>query len=171
MSCNESKVDATRGCGDSATKRIAGLSRGARNAPIGSKKSIRTSPGDAHFFVFASSGASIPRLALYLHGRFVRTLCLATPGESKDSFESVHATMLACFAWVRLGSPGEAESGSAGVQPDEEYPGRRCADGASAWWVRPARLFFPAIGHRSPCLKNPPRSNQQRDPVSTIAVL
>jgi len=30
-----------------------------------------------------------------------------------------------------LPRPGEAESGSAGVQPDKEYPGRRCADGAS----------------------------------------
>ena len=30
-----------------------------------------------------------------------------------------------------LAPPGEAESGSAGVQPDKEYPGRRCADGAS----------------------------------------
>src|SRR5947208_3663649 len=32
---------------------------------------------------------------------------------------------------VELQLPGEAESGSAGVQPDEEYPGRRCANGAS----------------------------------------
>lgn len=31
--------------------------------------------------------------------------------------------------------PGEAESGSAGTQPDEEYPGLRCANSASApWW-------------------------------------
>src|SRR6516162_8103134 len=35
------------------------------------------------------------------------------------------------FARVQLPLPGEAESGSAGVQPDEEYPGRRCANGAS----------------------------------------
>ncbi len=35
------------------------------------------------------------------------------------------------FARVKSPLPGEAESGSAGVQPDEEYPGRRCANGAS----------------------------------------
>ena len=35
------------------------------------------------------------------------------------------------FAGVQFPLPGEAESGSAGVQPDEEYPGRRCANGAS----------------------------------------
>jgi hypothetical protein len=33
-----------------------------------------------------------------------------------------------------LKAPGEAESGSAGVQPDKEYPGRRCAAGASDPW-------------------------------------
>ena len=33
--------------------------------------------------------------------------------------------------WATLLRPGEAESGSAGVQPDKEYPGRRCAEGAS----------------------------------------
>jgi len=32
---------------------------------------------------------------------------------------------------VQLPLPGEAESGPAGVQPDEEYPGRRCANGTS----------------------------------------
>jgi hypothetical protein len=30
--------------------------------------------------------------------------------------------------------PGEAESGSAGTQPDKEYPGLRCANGASDPW-------------------------------------
>ena len=32
--------------------------------------------------------------------------------------------------------PGEAESGSAGTQPDKEYPGLRCANGASDLWRR-----------------------------------
>src|SRR5260370_17981449 len=37
---------------------------------------------------------------------------------------------------------GEAESGSAGVQPDKEYPGRRCADGASGPWGKLQGPFF-----------------------------
>src|SRR5207237_8301639 len=39
-------------------------------------------------------------------------------------------------------APGEAESGSAGVQPDKEYPGRRCADGASGPWGKTPGVFF-----------------------------
>jgi hypothetical protein len=36
---------------------------------------------------------------------------------------------------ANLTLPGETESGSAGTQPDEGYPGRRCALGASGpWW-------------------------------------
>lgn len=38
--------------------------------------------------------------------------------------------------------PGEAESGSAGVQPDKEYPGRRCANGASGLWPNPSGASF-----------------------------
>src|SRR3954447_15986284 len=34
-------------------------------------------------------------------------------------------------------TPGEAESGSAGVQPDEDYPGRRCAERRRAPEVQP----------------------------------
>ena len=30
--------------------------------------------------------------------------------------------------------PGEAEPGSAGTQPGKEYPGLRCANGASGLW-------------------------------------
>src|SRR5271155_3624195 len=54
-----------------------------------------------------------------------------------------------------LHAPGEAESGSAGVQPDKEYPGRRCADGAlgSGWFCQPE----PSFPHRTPelCLRKP----------------
>ena len=51
-----------------------------------------------------------------------------------------------------LSPPGEAESGSAGVQPDEEYPGRRCADGASGPRGQPSGAL---LCHRTPelCLK------------------
>jgi hypothetical protein len=52
-----------------------------------------------------------------------------------------------------LPAPGEAESGSAGVQPDKEYPGRRCADGASGPWSAISRGLFVAIGHRSYAFK------------------
>jgi hypothetical protein len=53
-----------------------------------------------------------------------------------------------------LPAPGEAESGSAGVQPDKEYPGRRCADGASdPWGIKPPGVFFVSIGYRSHALK------------------
>src|SRR6516162_9202755 len=53
---------------------------------------------------------------------------------------------VASFARVQLLLPGEAESGSAGVQLDEEYPGRRCANGASGPWAETssgAVLFLP----------------------------
>jgi len=52
--------------------------------------------------------------------------------------------------------PGEAESGSAGVQPDKEYPGRRCADGASGLlWAHASRGRL--CHHRTPelCLRKP----------------
>src|SRR5262249_31126324 len=64
---------------------------------------------------------------------------------------------LGLYRFLQLGytpAPGEAESGSAGVQPDKEYPGRRCADGASdLWGIKPPEVFFVAIGHRSHALK------------------
>jgi hypothetical protein len=61
-----------------------------------------------------------------------------------------------------LGPPGEAESGSAGVQPDKEYPGRRCADGASdLWGIKTSRGLF--CRHRTPesCLENAPASSRR----------
>ena len=45
-------------------------------------------------------------------------------------------------ALAMLRAPGEAESGSAGVQPDKEYPGRRCADGASPLGNQTSRGLF-----------------------------
>jgi hypothetical protein len=38
--------------------------------------------------------------------------------------------LLARAGFAMLGPPEEAEAGSAGTQPAEEYSGRRCADGA-----------------------------------------
>jgi hypothetical protein len=53
--------------------------------------------------------------------------------------------------------PGETESGSAGKQPDEGYPGRRCANGVlgprlpdGGWGY-----FFHAHWTSLPCLQNP----------------
>ena len=64
-----------------------------------------------------------------------------------------------------LPAPGEAESGSAGVQPDKEYPGRRCADGASGpWGIKPPGVFF--CHHRTPesCLENAPEQLAKASP-------
>src|SRR5262245_10497724 len=51
------------------------------------------------------------------------------------------------FARVQLLLPGEAESGSAGVQTDKEYPGRRCANGASGPGTQTfsGATFFPPL--------------------------
>jgi len=78
----------------------------------------------------------------------------------------------AYLSHATLAMPGEAESGSAGVQPDEEYPGRRCTEGASwapqnnrspgpsfspsdtgamPWKTHPHRLQdFPAVHNQAP---------------------
>jgi len=40
--------------------------------------------------------------------------------------------LLATGRFAIVGPPEEAEAGSAGTQPAEEYSGRRCADGALA---------------------------------------
>jgi hypothetical protein len=64
--------------------------------------------------------------------------------------------LLRSLAGAKLLLPGEAESGSAGVQPDKEYPGRRCADGASRppnGYGRVGAYLFPTIGHRSDAWK------------------
>ena len=57
---------------------------------------------------------------------------------------------------IRL-PPGEAESGSAGVQPDKEYPGRRRTDVRAPEEPKTSGVF---LFHRSPelCLQNAPRS-------------
>jgi hypothetical protein len=58
--------------------------------------------------------------------------------------------------------PREAESGSAGVQPDKEYLGRRCADAASGPGGRlTLGPHSTAIGRRSHASKNP----SQRQPM------
>jgi hypothetical protein len=65
--------------------------------------------------------------------------------------------------------PGEAESGSAGVQPDKEYPGRRCADGASAPGGSSRRGPFRIIGHQSHALKNPPSNPLALGPFGRVS--
>ena len=47
---------------------------------------------------------------------------------------------------VTLSSPGEAEIGSAEVQPIEEYPGVRCAEGAR-WLVVDFKLAASCLMH------------------------
>lgn len=64
---------------------------------------------------------------------------------SNESLEFNCLGLLRLGRCVRLSSPGEAESGSAGVQPDEEYPGRRCSDSIS--WSANCR---PGFFHRTP---------------------
>jgi hypothetical protein len=54
---------------------------------------------------------------------------LPTPMSELNRFEE--DPLPATLGLAMLLRPGEAESGSAGVQPDKEYPGRRCADGAA----------------------------------------
>ena len=49
---------------------------------------------------------------------------------------------------IRL-PPGEAESGSAGVQPDKEYPGRRRTDVRGPEEPKAPQLFLGHIGRRS----------------------
>jgi hypothetical protein len=51
----------------------------------------------------------------------------------------------------KLLKPGETESGSAGTQPDKEYPGLRCDKGAPGrWWSNPPSSHLCSyFGHRS----------------------
>jgi len=64
--------------------------------------------------------------------------------------------------------PGEADSGSAGVQPDEEYPGRWCREGSR---LRSSYSPGPPPRHtRTPesCLKNPTSATPCRFPVNPL---
>src|SRR5260370_10492012 len=61
-------------------------------------------------------------------------LCLLLPCIYQREPLSFRSPWRRAMALAILLPPGEAESGSAGVQPDKEYPGRRCADGASGPW-------------------------------------
>ena len=80
---------------------------------------------------FASSGASCPRPGDAVRSSDSEELLLCNLQEFKESDPSASGPWPFVARWGRFGSPGETESGSAGVQPDEEYPGRRCAEGAS----------------------------------------
>jgi hypothetical protein len=143
-----------------------------RNAPIGRKKSIRTSHGDARILFFCFFRGIHSTVRCGLRPADFEELSLGNFQEVGESTESAHVALLAFSAWVRLASPGEAESGSAGVQPDEEYPGRRCAEGASAWRDFSCQAFFvPPSDTARHALKTHRQNNRQRCPFSTILVL
>jgi len=77
---------------------------------------------------------------------------------------------IACSS-IQLLLPGEAESGSAGVQPDKEYPGRRCTDGAGPLRDNLQGFFVASIGHRSHASENAPGCRLRRVFPSTDRVL
>ena len=64
-----------------------------------------------------------------------------------------HLEILRSFG--KISSPGETESGSAGTQPDEGYPGRRCAHGTAGPWRKtlPGATLLWSNGTPEPCLK------------------
>ena len=85
-------------------------------------------------------GHPIPRC----HGtppRDSEELTLGNCWQSSESSESALGPLLACSGRVRLESPGEAESGSAGVQPDQEYPGRPVRRWCIPWRVSSCQGF------------------------------
>ena len=69
---------------------------GMRKAPIGRKKSIRTSHGDAQILFFASSGASIPQSGRGLLPADFEELSLGNFQEFDGSTE-IGSRCFACF--------------------------------------------------------------------------
>ena len=114
---------------------------------------------------FASSGASYPTPGGGVRPSDFEELLLCNFQEFRESDPSAFDPLPLAVQWGRLGSPGEAESGSAGVQPDEEYPGRRCADAASPWSIHSARVFLCRHRTPEPCLENPPARRQRPSPT------
>src|SRR5262249_45384580 len=96
-------------------------------APIRRKKSSALSTGTPESCCLTRQGhpTHVPRRVLAQRVACRALLALAFLGEPSP-LRLVPPQRLAI-----LPRPGEAESGSAGVQPDKEYPGRRCAAGAS----------------------------------------
>jgi hypothetical protein len=130
-------------------------STGSAKAPIRSKKSRhlpRERPKSLDFL-----RGILPLCTGVSCCRGLLGLCRSVPQARGNSLAS---PLTWRCGWVgrysTLSSPGEAESGSAGVQPDKEYPGRRCADGASGpWSLTGGRVV--SGHHRTPesCLRKP----------------
>jgi hypothetical protein len=120
-------------------------------APIRRKKSSALSTGTPESCCLTLQGhpTHVPRRVLAQRVACRALLALAFPGEPSP-LRLVPSQRLAI-----LPAPGEAESGSAGVQPDKEYPGRRCAAGASPLKDSSFRgLFVGSSGHRSHAFEN-----------------
>src|SRR5262245_652924 len=120
-------------------------------APIRRKKSSALSTGTPESCCLTLQGhpTHVPRrfLAQCVACRALRALAFL--GEPSP-LRLVPSQLLAI-----LPRPGKAESGSAGVQPDKEYPGRRCAAGASPLKESSSRgLFVGTSGHRSHASEN-----------------
>src|SRR5260370_24554418 len=86
--------------------------------------------GDARIVFLILQGHPYPQ-APGASWRGFSVLCLLLPCTYPREPLSFRSPWRRPMALAILVPPGEAESGSAGVQPDKEYPGRRCADGAS----------------------------------------
>ena len=142
------------------------------NAPIRRKKSRQTFYGDAQilFFCFFRGVLAQPQPTVYL--RDFTELALGNLGLSSQSSESVFEPLLVCFGRVRLGSPGEAESGSAGVQPWRGIS----RPTVRRWCISLAGLSLPGIflsHHRTPelCLEKPTVAATGNVSFSRILVL
>ena len=98
------------------------------DVPIRRKKSTHFPRGRPESFLI-SLGRPYPTRT----GVSCRGLPRLGPAQISNRVEPCGLPLALCQPSKLLDSsaPGEAESGSAGVQPDKEYPGRRCADGAS----------------------------------------
>jgi hypothetical protein len=122
-------------------------------APIRRKKSSALSTGTPESCCLTRQGhpTHVPQRVLAQRVACRALHALAFPGEPSP-LRLVPPQRLALLPW-----PGEAESGSAGVQPDKEYPGRRCAAGASPLigFILQGS-FFGTSGHRSDAFENAP---------------
>ena len=89
-------------------------------------------------FVIRHSSADVKfKVALSNYLRGSCSVLMDFSGISPVSNET--CTIVAIMDTLQL--PGETESGSAGTQPDEGYPGLRCANGASD----PCRLTLSGV--------------------------
>ena len=120
-----------------------------RNAPIRRKKSTDFPRGRPFCFFDLRKGRPYPIRT----GVSCRESCaVSIPGKPTDPSQTCRPLAL-CRSWcsARLLAPGEAESGSAGVQPDKEYPGRRCTDAAVRAQLRERRRSLRLPPQRRQC--------------------